>query len=166
MKNKIVISLSMALLLSFPLTSEARGGWNGIVTQIKDPKAMEAYAKEIQQLVELYEQGKKMQTQIEQLQQSLEHYKFTDLQQTYNFLADTVESAEKIQKDYVGMNITVKKSFVAWQYIIAYYKQKHRSAVQTLRCVKFNYYFLGASITSQPMYGRRASGTTTLPSAC
>lgn len=70
---------------------------------------MEAYAKEIQQLVELYEQGKKMQTQIEQLQQSLEHYKFTDLQQTYNFLADTVDSAEKIQKDYVGMNITVKK---------------------------------------------------------
>ena len=64
---------------------------------------------------------KKMQTQIEQLQQSLEHYKFTDLQQTYNFLADTVESAEKIQKDYVGMNITVKKSFVAWQYIIAYF---------------------------------------------
>lgn len=113
MKNKMVISLSMVLLLSFPLNSEARG-FNGIITQIKDPKAMEAYAKEIQQLVELYEQGKKMQTQIEQLQQSLEHYKFSDLQQTYNFLTDTVESAEKIQKEYVGMNITASEMRDNW----------------------------------------------------
>ena len=29
-----------------------------------------------------------------------------------------------------------------------------------------SYYFLGASITSQPIYGRKASGTITLPSAC
>ena len=93
-----IVTSCFALSCIIPFTAEARGGFNGIITQIKDPKAMEAYAKEIQQLVELYEQGKKMQTQIEQLQQSLEHYKFTDLQQTYNFLTDTVESAEKIQK--------------------------------------------------------------------
>lgn len=114
MKNKIVFSLSMVLLLSFPLSSEARGGWNGIISQIKDPKAMEAYAKEIKQLTELYEQGKKMQTQIEQLQQSLEHYNFTDLQQTYNFLTDTVDSAERIQKEYVGMNVTASEMRDNW----------------------------------------------------
>ena len=49
MKKSIVILTCLSLFLNFPLVSEARGGFNGIITAIKDPKAMEAYAKEIQQ---------------------------------------------------------------------------------------------------------------------
>lgn len=125
MKKRVLTIFCIALLFACPLSSEARGGFNGIITQIKDPKAMEAYAKEIQQLTELYEQGKKMQTQIEQLQQSLEHYKFQDLQQTYNFLAGTVDDFEKLQKDYVGMNITASEMKDNWNDLNEDYDSKN-----------------------------------------
>ena len=125
MNKKVLTIFCIALFFACPLSSEARGGFNGIITQIKDPKAMEAYAKEIQQLTELYEQGKKMQTQIEQLQQSLEHYKFQDLQQTYNFLAGTVDDFEKLQKDYVGMNITASEMKDNWNDLNEDYDSKN-----------------------------------------
>lgn len=124
MKKSIVILTCLSLFLNFPLVSEARGGFNGIITAIKDPKAMEAYAKEIQQLTELYEQGRKMQTQIEQLQQSLEHYNFQDLEQTYNFLAGTVNDFENIQKEYIGMNITAQEMRDNWDELNEDYDSK------------------------------------------
>lgn len=121
--KKIILPLCLGLLMSFPLPSDAKG-FNGIITQIKDPKAMEAYAKEIQQLTELYEQGRKMQTQIEQLQQSLEHYNFKDLEQTYNFLAGTVNDFENIQKEYIGMNITAQEMRDNWDELNEDYDSK------------------------------------------
>lgn len=130
MNRKIIVFTCLGLLLNFPLVSEARGGFNGIITQIKDPKAMEAYAKEIQQLTELYEQGRKMQTQIEQLQQSLEHYNFKDLQQTYNFLAGTVDDFENIQKEYIGMNITAQEMKDNWDELNEDYDSKKMSKAE------------------------------------
>lgn len=127
MNKKIIIFACLGLLLNFPLVSEARGGFNGIITAIKDPKAMEAYAKEIQQLTELYEQGRKMQTQIEQLQQSLEHYNFKDLEQTYNFLAGTVDDFENIQKQYIGMNISAQEMKDNWDELNEEYDSKNMS---------------------------------------
>lgn len=122
--KKIIFPLVCCVLLSFPIVSEARG-FSGVITAIKDPKAMEAYAKEIQQLTELYEQGRKMQTQIEQLQQSLEHYNFKDLQQTYNFLAGTVDDFENIQKQYIGMNISAQEMKDNWDELNEEYDSKN-----------------------------------------
>lgn len=130
MNKKILTIFCATLIFACPLSSEARGGFNGVITLIKDPKAMEAYAKEIQQLTELYEQGKKMQTQIEQLQQSLEHYRFQDLQQTYNFLAGTVDDFEKLQKDYVGMNITASEMKDNWDKLNEDYDSKNMTPAE------------------------------------
>ena len=125
MNKCICIFTCLVLLFSCPLTSEARGGFNGIITQIKDPKAMEAYAKEIQQLTELYEQGKKMQTQINQLQQSLEHFNFSDLESTYNMLTGTMNDFEDIQKQYIGMNITAQEMKDNWDKLNEDYDSKN-----------------------------------------
>ena len=130
MNNKVLTIFCATLIFACPLSSEARGGFNGIITQIRDPRAMEAYAKEIQQLTELYEQGKKMQTQIEQLQQSLEHYRFQDLQQTYNFLAGTVDDFEKLQKNYVGMNITASEMKDNWNELNEDYDSKNMTPAE------------------------------------
>lgn len=116
--------LSSILFIGMPLTAEARGGWDGIVKKILDPKATEAYIKEVQQLAELYEQGRKMQTQIEQLQQSLEHYNFKDLQQTYNFLNQSVDDFEKIQANFAGMNVTISEMEDKWDELNPEYDPK------------------------------------------
>lgn len=120
----LALALSFAFMLSLPLTAEARGGWDGIVKKILDPKATEAYIKEVQQLAELYEQGCKMQTQIEQLQQSLEHYNFKDLQQTYNFLNQSVDDFEKIQANFAGMNVTISEMEDKWDELNPEYDPK------------------------------------------
>lgn len=120
----LALALSFAFMLSLPLTAEARGGWDGIVKKILDPKATEAYIKEVQQLAELYEQGRKMQTQIEQLQQSLEHYNFKDLQQTYNFLNQSVDDFEKIQANFAGMNVTISEMEDKWDELNPEYDPK------------------------------------------
>lgn len=123
MNKKIILPLCLGLLMSFPLASEA--GFSGVITQIKDPKAMQAYAKEIEQMAELYEQGKKMQTQIEQLQQSLEHYDFKNIDQTYNFLMGTVNDFENIQREYVGMQITAQEMRDNWTELNENYDSKN-----------------------------------------
>lgn len=115
--------------MSFPLASEAKG-FNGIITQIKDPKAMQAYAKEIEQMAELYEQGKKMQTQIEQLQQSLEHYDFKNIDQTYNFLMGTVNDFENIQREYAGMQITAQEMRDNWTELNENYDSKNMTETE------------------------------------
>lgn len=129
MNRKIILPLCLGLLMSFPLASEAKG-FNGIITQIKDPKAMQAYAKEIEQMAELYEQGKKMQTQIEQLQQSLEHYDFKNIDQTYNFLMGTVNDFENIQREYAGMQITAQEMRDNWTELNENYDSKNMTETE------------------------------------
>lgn len=129
MNRKIILPLCFGLLMSFPLASEAKG-FNGIITQIKDPKAMQAYAKEIEQMAELYEQGKKMQTQIEQLQQSLEHYDFKNIDQTYNFLMGTVNDFENIQREYAGMQITAQEMRDNWTELNENYDSKNMTETE------------------------------------
>lgn len=129
LNRKIILPLCLGLLMSFPLASEAKG-FNGIITQIKDPKAMQAYAKEIEQMAELYEQGKKMQTQIEQLQQSLEHYDFKNIDQTYNFLMGTVNDFENIQREYAGMQITAQEMRDNWTELNENYDSKNMTETE------------------------------------
>lgn len=118
------VALCAVLVLCSPFRAEAKGGWDGIVKKILDPKATEAYIKEVQQLAELYEQGRKMQTQIEQLQQSLEHYNFKDLQQTYNFLNQSMDDFEKIQTNFAGMNVTISEMEDQWDELNPEYDPK------------------------------------------
>lgn len=117
-KFKLFAVVSSTILCCIiPFTAEARGGFNGIITQIKDPKAMEAYVKEAKQLEELYEHTKR-------LQQSLEKFNFRDLQQTYNFLNDSMEDFEKIQKDFAGMSVTISEMEDNWDELNPEYDSK------------------------------------------
>lgn len=95
----LCVSLSM---LAFPCEAKAV-----VVSKITDSKATQAYIKQVEELVELYEQGKKMQRQIEQLQQSLEHFDFKNIDQTFNFLNDTMRGIESIEKNAAGMSVTI-----------------------------------------------------------
>lgn len=116
MFNKKIISAICCgfLVLGLPLSGEARGGFDGIIKKIIDPKASEAYVKQIEELAELYEQGQKMQKQLENLQQSLEHYKFGDIQQTYSFLNSTMDEFEKLTTEAAGVNITIGEMESNW----------------------------------------------------
>ena len=114
-KKKIISAICCSfLVLGLPLSAEAKGGWDGIVKKIIDPKASEAYVKQVEELVELYEQGKKMQQQLENLQQSLEHYKFNDISQTYRFLNSTMDDFEKLTTEAAGVNITISEMEDNW----------------------------------------------------
>ena len=103
LSKNIVLALCVSLsMLAFPCEAKAV-----TVTKITDGKAMKAYIKQVEELVELYEQGKKMQRQIEQLQQSLEHFDFKNIDQTFNFLNDTMRGIESIEKNAAGMAVTI-----------------------------------------------------------
>lgn len=107
MLKRCCIILASAFILMSPLQVEAARGWDGIVKKIIDPKATEAYVKQVEELIELYEQGQKMQRQIEQMQQALEHFDFKNIDQAYNLLNDTMRDIEKIEKNAAGMAVTI-----------------------------------------------------------
>ena len=101
--KSIALALCVSLsILSFPCEAKAI-----TVTKITDSKATQAYIKQVEELVELYEQGQKMQRQIEQMQQALEHFDFKNIDQAYNFLNDTMLDMEKIEKNAAGMAVTI-----------------------------------------------------------
>ena len=101
-KNMLSVCLIIVSLISMPCEARAV-----VVTKITDGRATQAYIKQVQELAELYEQGKKLQTQIEQMQQSLEHFDFKNIDQAYNFLNDTMMDMEKIEKKSAGMAVTI-----------------------------------------------------------
>ena len=121
MLKKCFTVMVMSVVLLSSAQVEARG-FNGVIKKIIDPKATEAYVKQVEELVELYEQGQKLQKQIEHMQQALEHFDFKNISETYNFLNDTMYNIEKIEKNAAGMSVTISELEDNWTELNTDYK--------------------------------------------
>ena len=110
---------------SLPFSVEAK---SISIDKIFDPKAKEAYIQQIKETSELIEQGQKMQRQIEQLQQSLEHFNFQDLDKTYNSLNGTITALDDIFTTASGMNTTISEMDQNWSELHTDYNSKDMTA--------------------------------------
>ena len=112
-KKKIVLGLLVMFnVLAIPAEAKAV-----VVTKITDSKATQAYIKQVQELTEIMKQTQQLQSQLENLQQSLEHFDFKDINQSCNYLMTSLDQMERIQGQIDVLGDDVKSFEEDWETI-------------------------------------------------
>ncbi len=112
-KKKIVLGLLVMFnVLAIPAEAKAV-----VVTKITDSKATQAYIKQVQELAEIMKQTQQLQSQLENLQQSLEHFDFKDINQSCNYLMTSLDQMERIQGQIDVLGDDVKSFEEDWETI-------------------------------------------------
>lgn len=112
-KKKIVLGLLVAFnVLAIPVEAKAV-----VVTKITDSKATQAYIKQVQELTEIMKQTQQLQSQLENMQQSLERFDFSDIDQSCNYLMTSLNQMEKIQGQIDVLGSDVKSFEEDWAVI-------------------------------------------------
>lgn len=119
-KKKILVAMSCLLcMLAIPCEAKAV-----TVTKITDGKATQAYVKQVEELREIVKQTSQLQSQLENMRQSLEHFDFKNLDQSYNFLMNSLNSIESIQNKMDVIGGSVEKFEEDWNLISGTYKSE------------------------------------------